>query len=335
MAPTETIAKATSKNKSDKTALSIPLWFMTLASLAIGLRIHVKLDHTPPGQGIAWLTPAQLKQQKNDPALNSKDMIYYEFTAAWCPPCKKRERTTFANPQIIKQINDNFIAVRVDLTTELDQEKPENKALINEFNVTGIPLGVVTLKSGEFVRNDHYYYSSDYSEFLTDSKERASTVHAELLLAKGDYAGAFAHLAPTIKNLQTGVNYSNKNEYIAYHHVLSCLNRTSEIEPMMEKIYTATIGKNSKDINTENGKWLFNMNKYLRGQLTEKELLAGNRSDFVEADKAACLLAIGLKALREGDKEKARKTLQQAAITNAKSYRSDKLAEYILKEIDK
>lgn len=336
MAPTETIEKATSKNKSDKTALSIPLWFMTLASLAIGLRIHVKLDHTPPGQGIAWLTPAQYNKQKTDPAqinadTKNKDLIYYEFTAAWCSPCKKRERTTFANPQIIKQINDNFIPVRVDLSTELDQQKPENKALIDEFNVTGIPLGVVTLKSGEFVRDDHYYYSSDYAEFLKDAKDRASTVQAELLLAQGDYAGALAHLAPAIKSMEQGVSYRNENEYIVYHHVLCRLSKPAEVEAMMEKIYTVTAGKDGKVLDPENGKWVAKMNKYLRGQLTEKELLEGNR---YEADKAACLLAIGLKALRENNKEKARKTLQQAAIANAKSYRSDKLAEYFLKEID-
>ncbi len=51
-------------------------------------------------------------------------------------------------------------------------------------------------------------------------------------------------------------------------------------------------------------------------------------------EKCSFHLAIGLCALRKGDKVTARKGLQDAAIENARMWRGDKLAEYILKKWD-
>lgn len=325
MVPTE--------NRNRASTLAIPAWFIMLALLLIGLRLYAKLTQTqaPAGSGIAWLTAEEYDKEKNSTAQKDKELILYEFTADWCGPCKKRERTTFRTPAIIKDINNNFIPVRVDLTTEIAQNKPAVKKLTEEFDVDSVPLCVITLKSGEFVANDHWLFSTEFSDFLKNSKEEAENVRAEIMLAQGDTLGAYNHLSPTLKEMKEAICWTNESEYVMYHHLLCQLNRQTEIEPLMEKACAKT-DENRDSTDPYYSKWLAKMNSYLRGQISESTLLEANRYDM---DKAACQLAIGLKALRAGEKSKAIKALHQSAILSAKGYHSDKLAELLIKELDK
>jgi thioredoxin-related protein len=57
--------------------------------------------------------------------------VYLYFRTDWCKYCKKMDVTTFKNPNVIRFLNEHFIAIMVDG----DREKKVNKA----FRVTGYP----------------------------------------------------------------------------------------------------------------------------------------------------------------------------------------------------
>lgn len=323
MAQNETLkAQASTVN-----TLAMPAWFIIVVAILLGLRVYAKLTQTAAQEGhaIAWITTAQLKAQKP-----SKALILYEFTADWCPPCRKRERTAFRAPTVINQINNNFVPVKVDLTTRSGSEKPEVKELTDKFNVESIPRCIITLDTGEFVCDDRYRMTDDFNQFLANAEGDVRQVRAELALARGDYRGALQGLDQEM--LKGAILWqSEKTRYLMCHHLLYMLDRQAEIEPMMRASYAKTL-QYAESSGKKAPVWLDNLNSYLRGNIDEKELLSHCHLDSERADSN---LAIGLKYLRNNDKVKALRALNQAALYAAKSYEQDKLAEMLVKELEK
>lgn len=60
-----------------------------------------------------------------------------DFYADWCVSCKEMERDTFGNG-LVKSRLDQFVALQVDVTSNLD----EHKALLKRFDLFG-PPGIV------------------------------------------------------------------------------------------------------------------------------------------------------------------------------------------------
>jgi len=54
-----------------------------------------------------------------------------EFTAEWCGYCKRMEKTTFTNPQVVAFLSDNYLPVRVDAD--------KNKELVADLAIKGLP----------------------------------------------------------------------------------------------------------------------------------------------------------------------------------------------------
>lgn len=41
-------------------------------------------------------------------------LVFLDFTASWCIPCKQMERETFSDPDVGSFVNSNFIPFKVD-----------------------------------------------------------------------------------------------------------------------------------------------------------------------------------------------------------------------------
>ncbi|MDH3709119.1 MAG: thioredoxin fold domain-containing protein [Cyclobacteriaceae bacterium] len=65
-------------------------------------------DETEPK--IHWVTVSELQE------LNEKEprKVFIDIYATWCGPCKLMDKKTFADPKIIKYVNDNYYAVKLN-----------------------------------------------------------------------------------------------------------------------------------------------------------------------------------------------------------------------------
>lgn len=77
-------------------------------------------------------------------ALSTKKPILIDFTAAWCPECKKMELTTFRDSAVVQELNAKWILVKIDGTiTTQSTEK-----LFSRYGIKGLPA-IVILDSDE------------------------------------------------------------------------------------------------------------------------------------------------------------------------------------------
>ena len=91
----------------------LPLFFIISCGDKVGENIH---------DGIKW---GNNLDSAFTIASNSKKIIMIDFMAEWCPPCKKMDKETFSNVNIINKSSE-FIPIRIDI------EKHQNVA--EEYN---------------------------------------------------------------------------------------------------------------------------------------------------------------------------------------------------------
>ena len=68
----------------------------------------------PQSDHINWLSYKQgmsLAQKENK-------RVYLHFYTSWCNYCKEMQQTTFRNPAVIRLINEDFVAIRVNTNEE-------------------------------------------------------------------------------------------------------------------------------------------------------------------------------------------------------------------------
>ena len=104
--------------------------------------------------------------------------IFIDFTAKWCGWCKKLDRETFADPDVIKMLDEHFVSIKVDgeskrklnidgyIVTEQDLTR-------REYGVRGFPaLWFLKPDGGKIGPVRGYVPPDKFIEALTFVKDR-------------------------------------------------------------------------------------------------------------------------------------------------------------------
>lgn len=147
--------------------------------------------------------------QAKEEAQKSGKLLLIDFTASWCPPCQKMEKTTWADNAVQTWIKDNAIAIQVDVDKD---EKTSSK-----FKISAMPtLVLFTPQSGEkeFGRQDGYLSSAELMKWLQGAKDGKSSAQIEKEMEATDSGALWEHMGKARELQSAGSSLAALEEYI-------------------------------------------------------------------------------------------------------------------------
>jgi thiol:disulfide interchange protein DsbD len=103
----------------------------------------------------------ELESKQKEAIEANKPLLVYFYTD-YCSLCLKLKSTTFKDADVIKTLNENYVAVRLNMTDKSDEAMLEVKF---EFDIFGTPAFVVFDDKGERVSEEPIYGYQEPEEF--------------------------------------------------------------------------------------------------------------------------------------------------------------------------
>ncbi|MFQ5454407.1 MAG: thioredoxin family protein [Candidatus Zixiibacteriota bacterium] len=122
-----------------------------------------KADKATKVEKIEWFAyDIGLKKAKKE-----NKHVFIDFTAKWCGYCKKMEREAFSDSNVIKILNNDFVAVKVDGDSkkmlDIDGYKITEKNLTrHDYGVRGYPTFWFLKSDGTKLTNLRGYRTTDF-----------------------------------------------------------------------------------------------------------------------------------------------------------------------------
>ena len=109
--------------------------------------------------------------------------MFVDFTASWCGWCKKMEKETFSQPEVIAMLNNNFIPIKVwgdsESQLNIDGYKISEKEFAGSRGVQGYPTFVFESPTREAITGfSGYRDAPTLMNYLTQVKKYIDTASA-------------------------------------------------------------------------------------------------------------------------------------------------------------
>jgi len=160
---------AASAPQSQSRLSPVLLWVLLAAVLLRIVTAVMDRGETATGDGLVRWKPrekaAALAQAGGKPVL-------YDFTAAWCGPCKMLDRD-WNDAAIAEKVNASFVPTRiVDREREDGKNPPDVAELQRKYEVAGFPTLVAATADGRLIGKIEGYPGRDrLVQFLESSKK--------------------------------------------------------------------------------------------------------------------------------------------------------------------
>ena len=128
---------------------SLPRLLLILAAALLAVRVVTGIQQTRRPPEVADLVLWQPTRSAATEARTSGRPVLYEFSAAWCGPCRRMQREVFADRPSAQTINALFVPVRlVDTQRETGRNDPDVAMLQARYKVDAFPTLVVVPPDG-------------------------------------------------------------------------------------------------------------------------------------------------------------------------------------------
>ncbi|MEL6926474.1 MAG: thioredoxin family protein, partial [Bacteroidota bacterium] len=119
-----------------RVVIPLLLWLFAAVStpvVANSLAIAAKVDFK-----------TSLSSAKKQAAAEGK-LIFLDFVASWCMPCRWMDETTFSNPQVSNYLNQHYVPVKVDI------DDFDGFALKQQYNIRLLPTMLIFDSQGNLL----------------------------------------------------------------------------------------------------------------------------------------------------------------------------------------
>jgi thiol:disulfide interchange protein DsbD len=100
------------------------------------------------GYVITWL---KTEESAFIEAKNTGKPILIDMWAEWCEACKKMDITTFVDGNVQKELSENWISLKLDLTESNDA----NDAIQEKYGLQGLPTLVLVPSTGDIEKKQN------------------------------------------------------------------------------------------------------------------------------------------------------------------------------------
>lgn len=108
-------------------------------------------------------------------AKNQNKLIFIDFYATWCAPCKMMDRTTYLKKEVGLFAHEHYVSIKLqtDSTLKDDKNVKENYSLskhfVNQYNIRTLPTFLILTPDGKALHRDGGF--KDVDEFIAFLKE--------------------------------------------------------------------------------------------------------------------------------------------------------------------
>jgi thiol:disulfide interchange protein len=136
------------QSQSQSRLSPVLLWVLLAAVLFRVVTAVMSRGGSEEGPGLVRWQP----REKAAPlAKASGKPILYDFSAAWCGPCKLLDRD-WADPSVAAKVNDGFVPARIIDRQREDGRNPEDIAdLQRRYEIVGFPAVVAAAPDGRLL----------------------------------------------------------------------------------------------------------------------------------------------------------------------------------------